>query len=127
MKMRSIPMTAGWWPAVLVVLILLPWAAIGKDKPALNRQLMDAVSRGDFDQAQKLIDKGADANARDWLGRTPLIAAARSGDADVVRLLLRQGADVNAANGEGRTALHYAKEKGHEPIVHLLKAHGAKE
>ena len=57
------------------------------------------------------LDAGADANARDEYGNTPLhnLAIANSGFvADVIALLVEAGADVNARNHAGATPFHVA-------------------
>ena len=77
-----------------------------------------------------LLERGADINARDPLGRTLLMLAAAS-DAlpvDVVKMLLAKGVDVNATcPTTGETALSIAKLRGHTPIVDLLVKAGANE
>jgi ankyrin repeat protein len=76
-----------------------------------------------------LLERGADINARDPLGRTLLMMAAAS-DAmpvDVVKLLLAKGVDVNATCPTGETALSLAKLRGNTPIVDLLLKAGAKD
>ncbi len=52
-----------------------------------------------------LLDAGADVNAKDRGGHTPLHRACSSGRVDVARLLLDHGADPNARETDyGRTA-----------------------
>lgn len=58
----------------------------------------------------RLRQSGADPNAVDPLGTTPLMFASGDGNAGIVDALLRSGADILARdNGENCwTALHYA-------------------
>jgi ankyrin repeat protein len=49
----------------------------------------------DVDIARRLIDAGADVNASDTLGWTPLAIAAESGNARLVEYLVAAGADRN--------------------------------
>ena len=63
---------------------------------SLNRELIEAAAEGDVRWVRKLLDRGADVNARGALGGTPLHWAAREGRLSVARLLLDRGADVNA-------------------------------
>lgn len=52
---------------------------------------------------RRLLDAGADPNALDPWGETPLHNAVRGGDADCVRLLLERGADRSLRNSNGKT------------------------
>ncbi|MDP2278894.1 MAG: ankyrin repeat domain-containing protein [Nitrospirota bacterium] len=74
-----------------------------------------------------LITRGADINARNKKGGTPLIMATVLGNIEVVKLLLAKGADVNAKTSEGYTALMLAEELGNTSLVRLLKQAGAHE
>ena len=69
--------------------------------PALAAALRDA----DAQAVGKLIEAGADVNARDAEGNTPLILAAFYAGPRCVEPLLEKGADPNAANRSGVTAL----------------------
>ena len=52
-----------------------------------------------------LLDKGADIEARDEQGQTPLVRAATYGQDRIVRLLLDKGANIEATDPDGATAL----------------------
>ena len=60
------------------------------------------------DAARVLLELGANADAKDAQGRTPLHAAVGAGAADLAAALLRAGARVNAKTRAGSTALHLA-------------------
>lgn len=62
---------------------------------------------------QYLLAQGADVNAADEDGMTPLHEAARAGCLDVVRYLVEeQGVDAKTGSGLGRTAMSYAAGGG---------------
>ena len=69
-----------------------------------------------------LLDHGAQSEARDPGGRTPLIVAVWLDDKACLELLLAHKADVNAKDNLGSSALHYAAnvshwEQGRPPAV----------
>jgi len=68
---------------------------------------------------------GADVNAKNNLGGTPLHEAAASGHKEIVEVLVTKGADVNANIG-GWTPLHLAVDEGHTETADLLRKHGGK-
>jgi ankyrin repeat protein len=77
------------------------------------------------DVVRALVDAGADVDAIDNLGWTPLLYAAQYGHAGAVRALLEGGADVHACSGNGETALALASAEGHAEVVAELEAGGA--
>ena len=68
-----------------------------------------------------LLDHGTNLNARDYKGKTPLIAAAESGSAIVVKFLLVHGADPNLKDLSGYTALGRAERMGKDEVIEVLK------
>ena len=69
---------------------------------------------------------GADLNARDLWGRTPLYLAARYGNADVMwALLVVSGIDVKAHDSNSMTPLHVAAGYANADVVRRLLAAGA--
>jgi ankyrin repeat protein/mono/diheme cytochrome c family protein len=86
--------------------------------------LHHAAGFGTLQVMQLLLDKGADVNARNRRGSTPLHWAIH--DAAKVRLLVSRGAAVNTKSIEGRTPVYQAAvlANGHEAL-RLLLASGA--
>ncbi len=92
--------------------------------------------------ANALLAKGADVNARDNQGQTPLILVAKfrtyaigeemnqKGEAaalETVRALVAHSANVNARTKNGNSALKWAKLNRRYQLVRLLRRQGAKE
>ncbi|MGQ0582466.1 MAG: ankyrin repeat domain-containing protein [Reyranella sp.] len=76
--------------------------------------------------AALLLANGADVNAKDFLGITPLHNAAVRGVLDMVRFLVEQGADINAKDN-GNTPLRYALNARKDDIANYLRSKGARE
>jgi len=73
-----------------------------------------------------LIESGADANAVDRIGMTPLHGAAMIGKVPVASVLVEQGkADVNRQTAVGYTPLHIAAISGKADFVRFLLEKGA--
>ncbi len=87
--------------------------------------LHQAAKNGQIAQVKDLLAAGADFNAADGQGKTPLYQAAQNGHKEIVKDLLAAGADANAADQYGRTALYWAAYKGHKDIILLLLVAGA--
>jgi len=69
-----------------------------------------------------LLDRGADIESKDNLGKTALHAIVRSNNLEAVRLLLEKGADIEAKDRYGKTALMYAEKKGNIKAIQLLQS-----
>ena len=87
--------------------------------------LEETANECDADTCIELLDAGANVNASDEDGCTPLIWAVLAGSEESVKLLIGRGADVNCKNNEGETPLHIAAMSGAAPIAKILLDHGA--
>jgi uncharacterized protein len=84
-------------------------------------ELFDAVTAGDAALVQRLLEAGADVNAFDGEGRTPLMVAAQLGDDEQVLLLLDAGADPTIAAPDGETAYLKAAAHGQAQLAGRLE------
>jgi truncated hemoglobin YjbI len=85
--------------------------------------LHDAAMVGDAELAAVLIGSGADPDAKEAEGHTPLY---RASSGEVARVLLAAGAAVDLASGPTRgTALHQAARRGYVSVAQALLDHGA--
>jgi hypothetical protein len=82
--------------------------------------LMISAYHGRLDICRLLLDKGAQVEAKDSLGNTPLHYAANEGHVEIVRLLCDRGADVETRGDRGGRPLHIAAWKGHISVVKEL-------
>jgi hypothetical protein len=87
--------------------------------------LLEATSRGDVQEVERLLKAGSDPNSHNEDGLTPLHQCAIDDNEKLVRLLLQYNADVNAKDTELWTPLHAASCCGYIDIVRLLIANGA--
>jgi len=82
-----------------------------------------AASEGNLQAVRYLLDQGADVNARENGGSTPLAEAAYYGHTDVIKELLLRGADLNLIGHDG-TALDIAVRRNNSAVADFLKHHG---
>ncbi len=68
-----------------------------------------AARRGNIPVAEALLDCGADLEARDKLGETPLRRAVNCGKAEMVAFLISRGADVQTKGKSGLTPWQVAR------------------
>lgn len=83
------------------------------------------TSRRDLTWMQFLIGKGANVNARDAKGVTPLVSAVNSNFAEGVELLVGKGARLDDSNNAGETPLITAVHNRNVPVLRLLLKAGA--
>lgn len=84
------------------------------------RPLHSAVAGNHETLARELVAAGADVNAEQQDGFTPLMGAAQNGNAALVSFLLSCGAQADAKADDGRTAESVAAEEGHVDVLAAL-------
>ena len=111
-------------------------AALVKEDPDLVRAknnygttALHGAVYGQLAMLQWLLQKGADPNAKDTKGMTPLdMAVSYEGTKpEIVAALIAAGADVNLLSGEGYRPLHQAVGARNKAVAQLLLKHGARD
>ena len=88
-------------------------------------KLWRAVYTRNIELLQTALEEGADVNAKDKIGSTPLQMSAEHGHLEVVRALIEARAEVNAKTNCGWFTLHWSAAKGHLEVVRALIEAGA--
>ena len=92
----------------------------------VDEGLSAAIAKGDFDGAQKMIERGADIEAKDpGAGASPLHFAVMKGNRPMIEMLVARGADVNSRTKNGTTPLHTAVLYARLEVVEFLVGKGA--
>ena len=88
---------------------------------------LSLCKQGSLNEIKAAIDGGANVNAKDEEGRTPLsLAAFSNGDPEVITALAKAGADLNARSNINWTPLYWAAWDNANPdIITALAAAGA--
>ena len=91
----------------------------------LNADLRNAAKEGNTEEVELLLDRGANIEAKNRWGQTPLLIAADWGKTETVERLLNRGANIEAQDNDGWTPLMYAARSGNTETVALLIERGA--
>jgi ankyrin repeat protein len=79
-----------------------------------------AIQKNNLILVKKLIERGADVNAFNIQGETPLTYASRKGHLQIVKYLVKHGADVNYVNADHTSALAIASASNKMDVVKYL-------
>jgi ankyrin repeat protein len=103
-----------------------------KTRPDVNQRSADgtsalhwAVYHNDVDLVERLLVAGADPDASNDYGATPMSEAAVVGNVDVLTKLLKHRADVESRNADGQTALMILARTDNVDAAKLLIKRGA--
>ncbi|MCX7285190.1 MAG: ankyrin repeat domain-containing protein [Novosphingobium sp.] len=96
-----------------------------KDFSSGQTALHIVVARRDLTWVQFLLAKGANVNARDNRGVTPLVLASEMGFLEGVDELIKSGARIDEANNTGETPLISAVHRKDLALVRMLIKAGA--
>ena len=75
----------------------------------VDKALIEASIKGNVEDAKSLLENGANVNAQDDKGWTPLMFAAKSQNVELAKLLMENGADNEIRNDEHNKAIWIAK------------------
>ena len=85
-----------------------------------DERLVEAVLASNDAVVADLISQGADPNAQDLSGRTPVSLAAETGAVGCLRLLLGAGGSPDVGDVKGDSAVSYAASTGMDECLQLL-------
>jgi ankyrin repeat protein len=109
-------LAAGVLLTVLTTACSNPSAAKPKD---ITNDFLAAIDNKDVHMVQQYISMGADLNAKDSAGLTPLHHAVATDDRKIIVVLLDAGSNAALTDADGKTPLELAESE------HLVNAAGA--
>jgi ankyrin repeat protein len=109
----------------LLPLAVLTWSLVAAGSAFAQSPLADAIENGRRDAALALLDEGADVNAAQGDGTTPLHWAAYQLDTDLAERLVARGARANTLNRYGASPLGEAAKAANLELAALLLEAGA--
>ncbi len=98
---------------------------LSTEAKAPDISLLKAAIDGNIEAVKLLIANGADVNARDKDGETPLHKTSSRGEKEIIELLIAKGADVNAKDNSSHEWTPIAVASSLE-IIKLFRMHGGK-
>ena len=103
-----------------------PAGPLLRKSPVFSQALHASIVRGDTLTTLKLIEQGADLEAKDpSAGASPLHYAVMTGRLSIIELLLARGADARSLARNGSAPLHTAVRHHRLEVAEMLIEHGA--
>lgn len=117
---------------ISVAFLVACWVGLGcgacghraAESHSLELELLQSAEKGDLASVQGFVKKGANIEAKDQSGSTPLMIAVGNADTAMVKFLLDRGASVDTRNPDGADVLMEAAQMGRVSIVELLLQKG---
>ncbi|AUS04437.1 ankyrin repeat domain-containing protein [Pseudotamlana carrageenivorans] len=81
-----------------------------------------SIALGDYETVKKLIDRGANVNAKSH-GMTPAMYAAKYNRVEILQLLIENGAKLKTKCDKGKTASEYAELHGAHDTKAVIEEH----
>ena len=85
--------------------------------------IFNAIVKKRAHMVRSLIKAGANPNAKNVEGKTPLMLAAELDCLEIVELLIEKNVDALAQTVQGETAYDLAVKRGHTKIAAVLRPH----
>jgi len=98
---------------------------LGCGESAPDISIHEAAFDGNIEAVKQHLADGADVNAKNKVGQTPLHLAVANDHKEIIELLIAKDADLNAKDVWEGTPLYEAASKAHTEIAELLIANGA--
>jgi len=106
-RSKKLPQEGNTMRSLIITLV----AVFALTTAAVAAPIHDAAKAGDLAKVRQLLADGADVDARDYDGDTPLHWAARQDHADVIEGLLDAGADGSLKNDDRKTPYDEANKR----------------
>lgn len=98
----------------------------GVGSQQLNDTFINFVKAGSVSDATVTLGKGADVNAKDSNGETPLFIATKANDTNMASMLLSRGANPLAKDSNGRIPINYVTASSSPSLAQLLETYTTK-
>lgn len=120
-------MNCGQYVAICVPLLAAVFLsfAVAARADSMDERLFASAEKGSVSLVAELLKQGANVNAQDARGRTPVMAATYARQPKAVDALLKAGADVNQRDAMLNNPFLYAGAEGMLEILKLAHAAGA--
>lgn len=86
----------------------------------LDQRLINAIHMGTISEVRKLIDLGAEVNAKDASGAPALICAIAEEHSDIALFLIRNHARLDCQDKKGNAPLHWAVSSKMDDVIEKL-------